>query len=109
TLQVLGVDQATVALRDEETNEVELCAGRGENVRALGMRVPLGAGLNGRVVATNRPLRIGDVQADPRTWRPEQARDEGLRSWLGVPLADETGVFGVLATLSGQPNAFTEE
>src|SRR5207248_790623 len=71
-----------------------------------GMRQPRGAGLVGSVLDANAPRRVADVPADPRTWDPHTARRTGMRGWLGVPLADQGGAFGVLTVLSTEPDTF---
>ncbi len=102
-------DMAEVELVDPARAEVELVAANGDNRRALGLRTPLERGLSGVIVREQRPVRTSNMPDDPRTWAPDLVREEGIRSWLGVPLADEERVFGVLAVASRQEDVFTEE
>src|SRR4029079_15467573 len=77
--------------------------------QSLGERQPAGSGLCGLVIAGNRAVRSADLGADPRAWQPELAAPLGMRSWLGVPLADADGAIGVLEVVSGEPDVFTDE
>ena len=54
-------------------------------------RMPADVGLAGSVLRELRPVRTGDMPADPRTWNASRSRDLGLHSWLGAPLADRSG------------------
>lgn len=107
-LELAGAKQARVTLVTEDGTALETVAARGAQVHTLGVHQPLGAGLAGEVVARNRPVRSADMLDDPRTWNVDLARREGVRSWLGVPLADGARAFGVLAVLSEQPDYFGE-
>ncbi len=108
-IELTGAKQTWVVLAVPASNEVEIVATRGQLQHWQGVRQPRGVGLVGTVMRENRPLRVADQQTDPRTWLPERAHRAGFRSWLGVPLADRSGVFGVLAVLSEEADHFTEE
>jgi len=108
-LELTGARLARVALADRERGEIVVVAARGVLNQGPGTRQPLGSGLTGVVLAEGRPLRCPDARADPRTWNPGGSHDEGLRSWLGVPLADSDGPFGVLIVLSHRVDAFSAE
>ncbi len=108
TLELLEVSHAHLGLVDPERREVVIVAERGLSSAAVGGRIPLGAGLAGRVVADNRPLRSDDLWEDPRNWNADLVHQEGVRAWLGVPLADATGAFGMLAALSTEQGVFTD-
>jgi PAS domain S-box-containing protein len=66
-------------------------------------------GLIGTILAQNRPMRIGDALADPRTWDREAFQRSGIRSWLGVPLTDGHRPFGVLLVVSQAVDRFGEK
>jgi PAS domain S-box-containing protein len=57
----------------------------------------------------NRPVRIEDVLADPRTWDREAVRRTGARSWLAAPLVDGGRPFGVVLVASEAVGCFSEE
>jgi transcriptional regulator with GAF, ATPase, and Fis domain len=66
-----------------------------------------------RAVFGGEPLRIGDLQTEPR-WRElaaaeQRSRDAGARAVLGAPLVTPLGVVGALYACSARPNAFSAE
>ena len=65
--------------------------------------------LVGRTVLERRPVQIPDVEADPeyRFW--EAVRPFGLRALLGIPLARDEKLIGVLAVSRREPRAFSEQ
>jgi PAS domain S-box-containing protein len=108
-LALLDVHQATLALVDTNTGLVEVVAERGGKLQGKGVRMPVGVGLIGTVVAQNAPLRVADARQDPRVWDLRRVMAEGTRAWLGVPLGDRPGAFGALVVRSRQPSAFDDE
>ncbi len=56
-----------------------------------------------------RIVTIDDVTADPRWQYPEEARREGIRSVLVIPLKVEEKTAGVLRVYSSEPYHFTDE
>jgi len=66
-----------------------------------------------RGVFGGEPLRIGDLQTEPR-WRElapaeQRSREAGARAVLGVPLVGPSGVVGALYACSARPGAFSTE
>ena len=96
---LLAVDTVAVLLLDEEAGEVVARAARGleEEVRQ-GVRIPLGKGFAGQVLAGSRPIVIPDLK--PELVVNPILLDVGIRSLLGVPLL-------VVGTLT--PRDFGEE
>ncbi len=82
-------------IRIREDGDVESAAGRGEAFVRLGdveWRQPFEHGLIGRCLRTRRPVRTGDVYAEPDYQpTPETA---GVRSELCVPLWVDGELFG---------------
>src|SRR5206468_12698937 len=109
TVGLLGVRYAHLALFDPVSGEIKIVAARGADEQAVGRRVASGEGLLGTVLKVNRPVRCGDMLADPRTQHRDVVDALGLRSWLGVPLVDEDGAIGALSILSQKPDAFSEQ
>lgn len=66
--------------------------------------VPLGQGVTGRVAATGKPLRIGDVRKEPGYI----AMDPAVRSELCVPLLAGGRILGVVNVESARENRFSE-
>src|SRR5581483_11384425 len=81
--ELVGAQRAAVALVDPERDEVQTVAARGLSPRASHLRLPRQGSLLGLVVDSAQPVRTGDAPNDPRTWMPEQLREEGVASWLG--------------------------
>lgn len=78
---------------------------------ALAARIPLGAGVGGRIALTGEPRYIPDILDDPvvSPARRKQSASTGVRSYFGVPLILEGHVFGLIQVDSTQVDAFTEE
>ncbi len=54
-------------------------------------------------------IQVLEVAEDPRFQYREEARREGLRSVLCVPLSGKSGVLGVIRVYSAQPHEFSEQ
>ncbi len=54
-------------------------------------------------------VKVGEVADDPRFQYPMEAKREGLRSMLSVPLQAKSRVLGVIRVYSGQPYHFSEQ
>jgi adenylate cyclase len=100
--RVLAAERASLFLLDPARNELVLRVARPEGGRAVEARLPLGAGIAGRVAQTGSSLRIDDAAASP-LWNPEVDRATGFhtRSILCVPIRDSAGrVFAVAQLLN---------
>lgn len=106
--ELLGVDTAAVLLLDEQEGELVARVAKGlEEEVERGVRVPVGAGFAGKVASERRAIVIEDTEgadlANPLL------RERGLKSLLGVPLAIEGRVIGVLHVGTLTPRAFTAD
>jgi len=63
-------------------------------------RVPLVDSLSGFVIGKGGPVTIHDLQADPRAQSRRVWREDGFRSYLGVPIRGDGGIAGVLGLYS---------
>ncbi len=106
---VITAGPAGVALVTEPDGDLEIVATNGGFEACVGMRLPRGRGMNGAVILANAPLRVGDVAVDPNAAIVGATAALEVRSWLGVPLADANGAFGVLSVSNRDPNAFDAE
>ena len=75
------------------------------------VRVPIGTGITGRIVASGEPIYIPDIRSDARV---DSAAVAALQrgpftSYLGVPLRVLGEVIGVLAVESGDQDAFDDD
>jgi GAF domain-containing protein len=99
--ELFGAAACSLALVDGDTDEVvyRVASGAGA-VEVVGLRLPLGRGVAGWVVASGMPIAIDDVAADPRFGK-ELAEQTGYvpRSILATPLETDQAVLGVLSVL----------
>jgi len=93
--EVLNVDTVAILLLRAEGDELIAWAAQGlEEEVEMGVRIPVGKGFAGRVIAQQQPIIIEDVsQAD--VYNP-LLRQKGIKSLLGVPLFVEGRPIGVL-------------
>ena len=63
----------------------------------------IGEGLVGQVAVARALSFVDEPAADPRTRAPEFLRREGVRAFVGVPLAARHGLAGVLGVFSRRP------
>jgi transcriptional regulator with GAF, ATPase, and Fis domain len=91
-----------VLLRDEPPDELHLVAASdGQPLTAL--RLAVGEGLIGAIVAQARAEIVNDTQADGRITTHERA----FRSLIGVPLLARQQVIGALVVGSAEPVAYS--
>jgi two-component system, NtrC family, sensor kinase len=105
---LIGSAGCGIGLLSAEGNVVEHVAAHGFRTgewRTLS--TPVGAGVIGRVAESGTPLRIDDVQGDPRSIDPPLDEREGIRSMLGVPLRVRDAVIGVISAYSREPGYFS--
>lgn len=102
---LLGVDTAAVLLVDETTNELVATAARGVEAEVRqGVRIPIGKGFAGTIVARVEPIVIEHV--DETNVVNPILRERGIRSLLGVPLVASGRVIGVLHVGTLTPHSF---
>ncbi|MDQ5847272.1 MAG: GAF domain-containing protein, partial [Acidobacteriota bacterium] len=93
--EVLKVDTVAILLLETEGDELVAWAAQGlEEEVETGVRIPVGKGFAGRIVAELRPIVIDDItKADVQN---PLLREKGIKSLLGVPLLLEGRPTGVL-------------
>lgn len=106
--EVLNVDTVAILLLRTEGDELVAWAAQGleEEVR-LGVRIPVGVGFAGKIVAQGKPIVIDDV-SKAEVFNP-LLREKGIKSLLGVPLVVEGRPIGVLHVGTLKFANFTEE
>ncbi|HEY7851277.1 MAG TPA: PAS domain S-box protein, partial [Ktedonobacterales bacterium] len=99
---VMAVDSAAILLLAEDGHDLAVHAARGalENKQ---IRIPVGQGLAGRIMASQKPLLVDDL-AEAEVISPV-LRDQ-LRSVAGVPLHVEGRRLGVLLVGAARPRQF---
>ncbi len=100
----------TVRLISKQTGELEPLACLNLDEEAWKARREKGQHrLSRMVVSTKAPLMVANLLTDPRRWDPEFCREQGLISYLGVPLIAKGEVLGVLSFFSREEHEFTNE
>jgi signal transduction histidine kinase len=108
---LLGVDAASIALRDPANSELVFAAVSGTGSENLvGMRIPINTGIAGWVVRERRSVLVYDVQNDPRFWNVIDAQTGGTtRSMVAVPLKFKASVWGVIEAINKKKGAFEQQ
>lgn len=113
--EVLNAEGVSVMLLDPEGNELYFPYVAQDDpevaARVAELRFPADQGIAGAALKSGRPLRVEDVQNDPRFYRGID-KNTGLttRRVLAAPLTTTNGVVGLLEvvnTISGEP--FSDE
>ena len=105
---VLGTQTCAVLLLDSSANELVARAAKGlEEEVERGVRIPVGKGFAGRVVASRKPIVLPDV-AKADVVNP-LLREKGIKSMLGVPLVAEGELLGVIHVGTLTPRDFTQQ
>jgi signal transduction histidine kinase/ActR/RegA family two-component response regulator len=106
--EVLHVDTVAVLLLEREENELVAWAAQGlEEEVELGVRIPVGRGFAGKIVANVKPIIISEVE-NADLFNP-LLREKGIKSLLGVPMLIEGRPTGVLHVGTFKQTHFTEE
>ena len=91
----------SLALLDDAQEELTFYVASGAGAEdVVGLRVPVGQGIAGWVVASGQPIEIADVTRDPRFAR-DVAESTGYvpRAILAMPLETERAMLGVIEVL----------
>ncbi len=106
---VSGIPTVRLFLLDEATHLLRCRIGVGLPVEVeQDLAVAVGEGLVGEVAATRRPLVVPDMRCDPRLRYPEHAQRQGRVSFLGLPVAHQDQLSGVLAFNTREPREYSE-
>jgi PAS domain S-box-containing protein len=93
--EVLHVDTVAILLLEREENELVAWAAQGlEEEVELGVRIPVGRGFAGNIVAKTKPIIISEVE-NADLFNP-LLREKGIKSLLGVPMMIKGAPIGVL-------------
>jgi GAF domain-containing protein/anti-sigma regulatory factor (Ser/Thr protein kinase) len=106
--EILRSDTAAILLLEQNGEMLRARAAKGiEEEVEQGVRIPVGRGFAGRIVAERRAIEIPDV--DHADILNPILREKGIRSLLGVPLMVRGVAIGVLHIGSLTPREFTED
>jgi len=94
---IVGAQYAAIGMLEEGGQTLKHFVTSGldpETIARIGP-LPTGKGVLGKLLAEGRPLRLSDISADPDSvgFPPDHPP---MRSFLGVPLASPTGLYGRL-------------
>ncbi len=104
--RLLAVDTVSILLANDDGSELAFRASSGlAEELTLGIGIRAGRGMAGKVLATGKPLVVGDLRAIEVV--NSVLRDSGLRSVAAVPLLAESRCIGVLYAASYQLDRFT--
>jgi sigma-B regulation protein RsbU (phosphoserine phosphatase) len=105
----MATEAASVFLVDPVAQQLvcRACAGP---VDVVGLRLPLGAGVVGRTLASNAPQMVRDAQRDPDFAGKVDARTGfTTRSLLCAPLTTARGTIGVIEVLNKRDGGLFDE
>jgi NtrC-family two-component system sensor histidine kinase KinB len=108
---LLRIDAASIALRDEHTGELVYEAASGEGASGvLGVRLKPGQGIAGWVAETGKPLVVPDVYKDARFF-PGIDKKTGMttQAILCVPIVLKGHVVGIIQALNPDEVSFDEQ
>jgi GAF domain-containing protein len=106
--EVIGVDAATIRLLDASGKKLVLHAASGLSDIYL-QRGPVDMESSVMKALKGTPIAIFDAPNDPRLQYPEEARKEGIKSILVVPIPIRGEICGVLRLLSRRPRVFDQQ
>jgi hypothetical protein len=106
--EALSADTAAVLLLEPSGKMLLARAAKGlEEEVDQQIRIPFGRGFAGRIAAERRPVKIAEV--DHTNVMNPILREKGVRSLLGVPLAVQGEVLGVLHVGTLKPRDFGDD
>ena len=104
---LLGADSAAVWRLDPNAKMLTLAAQHGlRSVEFL--PIPLGQGFAGRVAESAAPIAVADAPADPRCLFPNESREAGIGSYLGVPVFSTGQVVAVVEVHTPKSRRWSE-
>ena len=108
-LKVIDCSLFSIALLDEEKNELAFELDIREGTLLPKDRMPLGEGLNSWVITHHQPLLLGSTADERRLGLQSVPDTKPTESWLGVPMIARDRVIGVIAVESYRKNAFSQD
>jgi starch phosphorylase len=105
-----GTEVCSIYLLEPDRANLVLAATVGLRPECIGaLRLGLHEGLTGLVAEQMRPVAVSQVTAHPRFKYFPEVGEEGVQSFLGVPLVDRGVLQGVLIVQTQTPREFTSE
>ena len=108
--EVMGVDSCSIYLQEEHSNRLVLKATTGLAREAIGhASLSVGEGLTGWAVTNSQPVAISDAINDPRFKLLPEAKEEGLRSLMAIPLSVQGRVIGAMNVQTTEIHEYTSD
>jgi len=105
----LHSDVCSIYLLDEDGETLRLHATRGLSRGARGITMKVSEGLTGLAVEERRVVATDNAPLHPRFKYFREAKEEKVRSFLGVPLFDRNVPVGVLVVQTKEARTFSKE
>jgi two-component system NtrC family sensor kinase len=106
--EIMNTQAATIRLLDPSGRKLDLVAAHGVSDKYL-KRGPVDAEESIIFALEGRPVAVYDAATDDRIAYREEARAEGIKSILVVPIVVRRRIIGILRLLTAEPRTFSEE
>ncbi len=106
--EVMNLKAATVRLLDNAGAKLKIAAAYGLSEKYLN-KGPVDAEKNVTEALKEKPVAIYDVPTDDRIRYKDEAREEGIKSMLTIPVIARGKVLGILRLLTGEPRKFSRQ
>ncbi len=107
--KVIDCSLFSIALHDEQTNELSFELDIRDDHVLPKERLPLGEGLNSWVIKHHQPLLLGSTADERRLGIKSVPDTKPSESWIGVPMMTRDHVIGVISVESYKKNAFSPD
>ncbi|HIC89415.1 MAG TPA: GAF domain-containing protein, partial [Anaerolineae bacterium] len=109
--RVFHADAFSLALYDQEANELDYRLRVDQGVREPPERRPMGIGLTASIVTRKKPVLVRDFEKEKDRLPPVKlwGTMKAPPSWLGVPMLIGERVVGVISVQAYHPKAYNEE
>ncbi|MGA7617000.1 MAG: ATP-binding protein [Thermoanaerobaculia bacterium] len=107
--KVVDVSLFSIALFDEQTNELCFELDIRDDTVLPKDRISMGEGLNSWVITNHRPLLLGSVKEERQLGLQSLEDGKPTESWLGVPMIARDRAIGVISIQSYRKHAFNHD
>jgi two-component system NtrC family sensor kinase len=109
TTEALKARGSILRILNLKTSELELNAAYGLSDRYLSKGHVSSTRVIQEICEENRAIIIKDLETDPRVQYPKEAREEGIKMMVDLPLFMGQNVIGILRIFFDEKREFTEE
>jgi PAS domain S-box-containing protein len=106
--EIMRTKAATIRLLNEAGKKLELAAAYGLSDKYLN-RGPVDAEESMSLALEGRPLAVYDATTDPRIFYRDEAREEGIKSILVVPIVVRKKIIGIMRLLTDEFREFAQD